>query len=1067
MAAQLEQIISQLLVSDSEAINAATQQLKVACKEPAFVPTLCHLVGTSANATIRQYAAVIMRQKIERSWSKLSKEEQLIVQNTVLQVLETAGLPTPLRNAVTGVACVIAKHQFQSWPELLNFITRACCSEVVQAKELGLYVLGVICDAVGMEMEPHYTSLFQLFATCLTNHACHEVLHFTCVAMSKLVPYLGPEHMPGFGALLPSAINAVQVLLTVDEEKACTAFELFDDLLECEIGIIVPHLQALLTLCLEVAKTLSFSDSTRIKFMTFISWLVSAKKKALQKLGLVSPILDVLLPLLACTEQDQEDEAESQQPGDYAGNVLDTMALHLPAEKFMPMLFQSYISPCIISAEPLQRKAGLTALAIVAEGCCEYMLDNMLAECLQIAGNGLQDTEPIVRNAALYALGQFAEHFQPGISDYSNEILPVLCQKISEEMGSESSSLTRTYYALESFCENMGDKIVPYLPDLVEKLVVTMATSPSIHGRELAISALGAVANAAEDAIVPFLAQIMAHLKVFLTSGETEDELRLKTQAIDTLSVFARKIGKETFGPMAAECVALGMTSLTIDDPDMRRCVYGLLASVSTSNPASLTPHMEAIAKRMFESLDCTDGMTTEYKNSGVPKFDLDDSVEEGQGEESDDEDEVLGDYENIEGIVVENSYLEEKGDTLNSLAELCSNMSVAFAPFYEECFSQSLKFVDYNAPIVRRGAIMAMSHVCCALHKSIKAGYQDENAFLQKFLSVSLPLIYDIIKGDKEREIVCCALECLNEILKEMGSGLTDDSDCLESLVDVTRSVLQHQTACQKDEEDDSFCEDVDDDSELTTVLMDFAGSLLPSLAKALGGQKFTPYFKIFLPLVVPKEGKNRSERSLAAGTLAELCQAMKESIIPFTDKMYNIFMKGVKDQSDDVVSNSVFGVGVLVEASGNTLVDRYPVILETLSQFLKEGGDRRTIDNVLGAVARMIITNPTALPLDMLFPTFVKWLPLQEDMEENEMVYQCIYTLLSNNAQCAVQQIPTLLPMMAGQLPSKKLDDSTKAQLVQIIKGVASQYQEETMLTMQSVNPEHAELLKQAIGS
>ena len=39
----------------------------------------------------------------------------------------------------------------------------------------------------------------------------------------------------------------------------------------------------------------------------------------------------------------------------------------------------------------------------------------------------------------------------------------------------------------------------------------------------------------------------------------------------------------------------------------LSRCVYGLLASVSTSNPASLTPHMEAIAKRMFESLDCTD----------------------------------------------------------------------------------------------------------------------------------------------------------------------------------------------------------------------------------------------------------------------------------------------------------------------------------------------------------------------------------------------------------------------------------------------------------------------------
>ena len=42
--------------------------------------------------------------------------------------------------------------------------------------------------------------------------------------------------------------------------------------------------------------------------------------------------------------------------------------------------------------------------------------------------------------------------------------------------------------------------------------------------------------------------------------------------------------------------------------------------------------------------------MTTEYKNDATPRFDLDDSLEEGKGEESDDEDEVLGDYEDIDG---------------------------------------------------------------------------------------------------------------------------------------------------------------------------------------------------------------------------------------------------------------------------------------------------------------------------------------------------------------------------------------------------------------------------------
>ena len=51
-------------------------------------------------------------------------------------------------------------------------------------------------------------------------------------------------------------------------------------------------------------------------------------------------------------------------------------------------------------------------------------------------------------------------------------------------------------------------------------LRVDVATNTKLPSQSLIIpiippfSALGAVANAAEDAIVPFLAQIMAHLKV-------------------------------------------------------------------------------------------------------------------------------------------------------------------------------------------------------------------------------------------------------------------------------------------------------------------------------------------------------------------------------------------------------------------------------------------------------------------------------------------------------------------------------------------------------------------------
>ena len=42
----------------------------------------------------------------------------------------------------------------------------------------------------------------------------------------------------------------------------------------------------------------------------------------------------------------------------------------------------------------------------------------------------------------------------------------------------------------------------------------------------------------------------------------------------DTLGVLARNIGKETFMPLATECVQLGLGLLeNADDPDLRRCV--------------------------------------------------------------------------------------------------------------------------------------------------------------------------------------------------------------------------------------------------------------------------------------------------------------------------------------------------------------------------------------------------------------------------------------------------------------------------------------------------------------
>ena len=55
--------------------------------------------------------------------------------------------------------------------------------------------------------------------------------------------------------------------------------ELFDELVECDVGIVVPHLSALIHFCLEVASTATLGNNIRVKALSFVSWLITLKKK--------------------------------------------------------------------------------------------------------------------------------------------------------------------------------------------------------------------------------------------------------------------------------------------------------------------------------------------------------------------------------------------------------------------------------------------------------------------------------------------------------------------------------------------------------------------------------------------------------------------------------------------------------------------------------------------------------------------------------------------------------------------------------------------------------------------
>lgn len=99
---------------------------------------------------------------------------------------------------------------------------------------------------------------------------------------------------------------------------------------------------------------------------------------------------------------------------------------------------------------------------------------------------------------------------------------------------------------------------------------------------------------------------------------------------------------------------------------------------------------------------------------------------------------------------------------------------------------------------------------------------------------------------------------------------------------------------------------------------------------------------------------------------------------------------------------------------------------------------------DNAAGAVARMIIRNSAAVPLDQVLPVLIGILPLDADAVENKTVFRALLTLLHTNAAPVMAHIDALLPAIAKVLDPNAEDsigDEVRAGLIEVVSRLNQQ--------------------------
>lgn len=189
------------------------------------------------------------------------------------------------------------------------------------------------------------------------------------------------------------------------------------------------------------------------------------------------------------------------------------------------------------------RKAGCVVLGTIVEGLREEARAR-IEVILPLLIKSLSDQGLHTREAASFALGQYAQHCQPEVHHYHHTIIPAMIKACNQ--GDGLFVLIHCCYALEHSCEQLKPNVVkPYLPSLVD-CVGRLASNNITMIQKSALSTLASIAIAAEKEFQSYTDNMMIFLEPLLSMYQKPF---VCSAALDCLGHIALAVGKDQFKP--------------------------------------------------------------------------------------------------------------------------------------------------------------------------------------------------------------------------------------------------------------------------------------------------------------------------------------------------------------------------------------------------------------------------------------------------------------------------------------------------------------------------------------
>ena len=583
----------------------------------------------------------------------------------------------------------------------------------------------------------------------------------------------------------------------------------------------------------------------------------------------------------------------------------------------------------------------------------------------------------------------------------------------------------RACYALEAFCDELGDKIVAYLPHLMPRLIELVGhDGGKQHVRERSASAIASVAMAASAEFRPYFATTYATLRPLLGRAREED-LVLRARAVECIGIVVVAVGREMAGPVLEEASASVLGGMTIDHAHLRECSYGYFAQLAELLGADAQPLLPTLLPLLLKAAESDDALEfDESKEGGVELLLADDDASED------------GDFPTLS---VRTGLIDEKTSAIHCIGQCARHMGAAFAPHIERCLDAILGAHDHFHEEVRGASCRALAHLaraCAAAqppqaqwHKGGSADAATLPQSSRALLGRIWPLLLNHFEHDDDKDTVAAASESITELASLYGPPVVSGS--VDAIRGSAIALLQMRHTCQEEDGDlDDGPDDIDHDGAMWEILSE----LLTTLPKVLGAG-WEPHFVALFPALLPYLGSSHpaSDRSVAIGIVAETIHQMENSAARWLPQVLPLAI-GCATDADDAScrQNGVFCLGVLGQHSGEPALPHVQSILSAIQPLLRDDEEPMVRDNAIGALSRLVLGFGAALPLANIMPAILAGLPLTADAAENVPAFRCLMRATHDEQSRALMapHVPRILAVFGTSL-SADGDDAPDAAL------------------------------------